>query len=84
MLAELAPRSAWATIEADLRRALAQAGYDARAIADMIEALAPVVAAVERAGTLVDSELAWALLGVAADRRRRAARHERLRERIAS
>jgi hypothetical protein len=41
-------------------------------------ALQPVVAAVERAGTKIDADLAWAMLAVEADRQRRRAIHGQL------
>jgi hypothetical protein len=63
----------WAPIAADLRRALEQRGHYAHEIDATLDALAPVVAAVERAGTVVDEAAAWALLAVAADRQRRRA-----------
>ncbi len=65
--------SARPSIEADLRRAMLQAGRSEREIAGVLEALSPVVAAVERASTKVDADVAWALLAVAADHRRRRA-----------
>jgi hypothetical protein len=63
--------STWPAIEADLRRELLQAGRCEIEIDNMLAALAPVVLAVERAGTHVDSDIAWALLAVETDRRRR-------------
>jgi hypothetical protein len=59
--------------EADLRRAMLRAGKAERMIVTMLVALRPVVLAVERAGTKVDSDIAWALLAVEANRRRRGA-----------
>jgi hypothetical protein len=52
------PASAWPAIEADLRRALLRAGKAEREIVTMLDVLRPVVAAVERAGTRVDSDVA--------------------------
>jgi hypothetical protein len=61
-------------------RAMLRAGKAEREIAPMLDALRPVVLAVERAGTKVDDELAWALLAVEADRLRRRARMARVLE----
>jgi hypothetical protein len=61
----------WSQIEPDLRRSLAAAGKGATQIHATLAALEPVVRAVEAAGTQVDQELCWALLGVEADRQRR-------------
>jgi len=74
------PPSAWPAVAADLRRALVQAGRSESQIGAMLEALRPVVAAVERAGTRIDLEIAWALVGVIADRQRRRAQHVRIAE----
>ncbi len=71
--------SAWPAIESDLRRAMLQAGRSEREIDATLDALRPVVLAVERAGTRIDIELCWALLCVLADKQRRAAVHARLR-----
>lgn len=71
------PASAWPAVAADLRRAMLQAGRSESQIAAFLEALRPVVVAVERAGTKVDNEIVWALLAVEADRQRRRARHKR-------
>jgi hypothetical protein len=59
--------------EVDLRRAMRRAGKCETAIDWALDALRPVVLAVERAGTRVDCDVAWALLAVAADRQRRQA-----------
>jgi hypothetical protein len=72
--------SAWPSVEADLRRAMLRAGKSEREIVTILAALRPVVLAVERAGTVVDDELAWALLAVEADRLRRRAQQARVRE----
>jgi hypothetical protein len=68
---------AWNRIEADLRRAMARAGKFEHEIVAMLDALRPVVAAVERAGTRVDCDVARAMLAVAADRQRRLAQAAR-------
>ncbi|MGH6974601.1 MAG: hypothetical protein ACRED6_08240 [Stellaceae bacterium] len=70
--------SAWPAVAADLLRALHNAGRPECLIDAVLEAMHPVVAAVERAGTRIDAEIAWALLAVEADRRRRHARHARI------
>ncbi|MGH7012557.1 MAG: hypothetical protein ACREEL_00105 [Stellaceae bacterium] len=72
------PPSAWPAVVADLSRALSQSGRRENEIAAFIDALRPVVTAVERAGTRIDAEIAWALLAVEADRQRRRARHGRI------
>ena len=43
----------------------------------MLSALAPVVTAVERAGTRVNADVAWALLACVADQQRRRAQRAR-------
>jgi hypothetical protein len=56
---------------------MVRAGKYEHEIVAMLDALRPVVAAVERAGTRVDCDVAWALLAVAADRQRRQAQATR-------
>lgn len=73
------PVTSWREIERDLRRAMLRAGKCEREIVATLDALRPVVAAVERAGTVVDADIAWALLACEADRRRRRAQIERAR-----
>jgi hypothetical protein len=70
---------AWAVVAGDLKRALTQAGRSECEIDRYLAALRPIVVATELAGRTVDLELAWALLGVEADRQRRRARHDRIR-----
>ncbi len=69
--------SDWPRIEADLRRALLRAGHSAAAVNEMLAALQPAFAAIERARGKVEDELVWALVGVAADRARRHAQQGR-------
>ena len=71
-------RTAWAAVEADLRRALLASGRVASVVDRVLADLAPVFLAVEHARGHVDSELVFALLGVAADRARRRAQHQRI------
>lgn len=63
--------SVWTDIESDLRRAMVSAGKDQREIDAMLDALRPVVLAVERAGTRVDEDVCWCLLAVLADQQHR-------------
>jgi hypothetical protein len=61
-----------------LRRALLASGRSPPVVDHVLADLAPVFAAVERARGCVDDELAFALLGVAADRARRRAHNQRI------
>jgi hypothetical protein len=61
---------------------MTQAGRRESEIAAYLAALEPVVRAVERAGTRIDAEIAWALLAVEADRQRRRAQHVRQRRSV--
>ena len=70
----------WIDIASDLRKAMIAAGMTEHVIATTLTALEPVARAIERAGTKIDIELAWALLAVQADRQRRRAVHARLRK----
>ena len=65
--------SAWPAISASMRRALLGRGWAEGEIDETLSALRPIVVAVERAGTRVDEDVAWALLACEADRRRRRA-----------
>jgi hypothetical protein len=73
--------STWPAIESDLRKALLAADTTEHVIDIALAALQPIVVAVEKAGTRIDIELAWALLAVQADRQRRAALNARSRAR---
>jgi hypothetical protein len=74
------PMNAWVEIEADLRKAMIAAGKDQREIDATLDALKPIVLAVEKAGTKVDADIAWCLLAVEADRQRRRTMHTRMRK----
>ena len=73
--------SAWPAIETSLRRALLIRGEVCAKIDAMLEALRSVVLAVERAGTRIDEDVAWALLAAEADRQRRACQARETRRR---
>jgi len=70
--------ASWPAVEADLRQALAARGHQASVVDRVLADLRPVYVAVERARLRVEPELVFALLGVAVDRARRRARHERI------
>ena len=74
------PALSWGRVETDLRRAMQARGISAPAIdATMIE-LAPIFLSIETARVHgIDSELCWALVGIAADKARRRAQAERSR-----
>jgi hypothetical protein len=72
--------SAWDKVEPDLRRALQRAGHGEPAIVEALSALRPIIVAVERAGTRVDEELAWACLVCFGDQQRRKAQAARTRK----
>jgi hypothetical protein len=55
----------------DVAGLLSGSNYFARPRRRPLAALRPVALALERGGTAVDADLAWALLAVHADRRRR-------------
>jgi hypothetical protein len=50
----------WPATGCDLCRAILRSGQAERGVDNVLTALAPMVAAVERAGTRVDSNVAWA------------------------
>jgi hypothetical protein len=71
--------TAWHAIEADLRRAMVRAGKYEHEIVMALDALRPILVAVEKAGTKIDVDVAWALLATLADQRRRRVQAARTR-----
>jgi predicted phosphoribosyltransferase len=61
----------WSDIEADLASAMTRMGKSASEITTTLDALRPVVLAVERAGVRVDCDVAWALVATLADQKLR-------------
>jgi hypothetical protein len=68
----------------DLRQVLISAGCNEAAVDRVLGELDPVAAAIERTRGHVDIELAWALIGVAADQARRRAQPCRPVRRLAA
>jgi hypothetical protein len=71
--------SAWPTIESDIRRALLRRGSYVHEVDGTLDALRPIVLAVERAGTRIDQDIAWCLLAMLADQQHRRIQAERSR-----